>query len=67
MIPRSGGFCSGPAAWFASLSIRVASIHALVPGTIRERPFAWRPTALGISKVGVLTRRMLRISPQKGL
>ena len=58
MIVRSGGFCSGPPARFASLSIRVASIPALVPGTIRERPFAWRSTALGISKAGVLTCHM---------
>lgn len=57
MIPRSGGFCSGPAAGFASLSIRVASIPALAKNVnLRNAvrvPGAHSPW--GIFRIRVLT------------
>jgi hypothetical protein len=37
----------------------------VAPGTIHGRLFAGRPTALSISKVGVLTRRMPALFSQK--
>ena len=65
IIPAMGRFCSGLAGRFSSLSIEVASIPALAPDAIRERPFAWRPTALGNSIAGVRTLRVPGPSPQK--